>query len=118
MRTADKRFKRALQLVLTLALVGVVLPGVGKQTQTAPNVKEQFTPLIRSVEGPDLFRAFCTPCHGVDAKGGGPAAAALKAAEAQVDEMCRRLLANPVIEDYRFSLEATAATPRPAPGVR
>jgi phosphoribosylformylglycinamidine synthase PurS subunit len=29
-------------------------------------------------------------------------------AEQQVDEMCRRLLANPVIEDYRFVLEATA----------
>jgi mono/diheme cytochrome c family protein len=78
-KTADKRFKRALQLVLALALVGVVLPGVGKQIQTAPNVEKQFTPLIRSVEGPDLFRAYCTPCHGLDAKGGGPAAPALKA---------------------------------------
>ena len=26
------------------------------------------------------------------------------AAEARVDEMCRRLLANPVIEDYRFEV--------------
>ncbi|MGQ9455990.1 MAG: phosphoribosylformylglycinamidine synthase subunit PurS [Armatimonadota bacterium] len=25
--------------------------------------------------------------------------------EQQVDEMCRRLLANPVIEDYRFEIE-------------
>jgi phosphoribosylformylglycinamidine synthase subunit PurS len=46
------------------------------------------------------------------------AAADQAAAEAQVDEMCRRLLANPVIEDYRFSLEATAATPEAAPGGR
>ena len=30
-----------------------------------------------------------------------------KAAEAQVTEMCRKLLANPVIEDYRFELEET-----------
>ena len=28
------------------------------------------------------------------------------AAEGRVAEMCRRLLANPVIEDYRFSVEA------------
>jgi len=28
------------------------------------------------------------------------------AASDQVDEMCRRLLANPVIEDYRISLSA------------
>jgi phosphoribosylformylglycinamidine synthase len=27
------------------------------------------------------------------------------AAEAQVGEMCRKLLANPVIEDFRFELE-------------
>ena len=26
-------------------------------------------------------------------------------ANAQVEEMCRRLLANPIIEDYRFELE-------------
>jgi phosphoribosylformylglycinamidine synthase PurS subunit len=26
-------------------------------------------------------------------------------ADSQVDEMCRRLLANPVIEDYRYALE-------------
>jgi phosphoribosylformylglycinamidine synthase subunit PurS len=30
-------------------------------------------------------------------------------AEAQIDEMCRRLLANPVIEDYRFALEEEPA---------
>lgn len=29
-------------------------------------------------------------------------------ATAQVEEMCKRLLANPVIEDYRFELEGAA----------
>ena len=29
-----------------------------------------------------------------------------KKAEQQVTEMCRKLLANPVIEEYRFELEA------------
>jgi len=29
------------------------------------------------------------------------------AAEVEVTEMCRRLLANPVIEDFRFELEPT-----------
>lgn len=28
--------------------------------------------------------------------------------KAQVDEMCQRLLANPVIEDYRFNIEEMA----------
>jgi len=32
-------------------------------------------------------------------------------AKAQVEEMCRRLLANPVIEDYTFDLEAPDVAP-------
>ena len=32
-----------------------------------------------------------------------------KTAESQVTEMCRKLLANPVIEDYRFELEEGGA---------
>jgi phosphoribosylformylglycinamidine synthase PurS subunit len=31
-----------------------------------------------------------------------------KAAEARLTEMCRKLLANPVIEDYRFEVEELA----------
>jgi phosphoribosylformylglycinamidine synthase len=33
-------------------------------------------------------------------------------AESQVAEMCRKLLANPVIEDFRFTVEELAAAPR------
>jgi mono/diheme cytochrome c family protein len=76
--TADKRFTRAL-LVLAVALAGVVLPGAGGQTQIAPNAEEQLPPLIRSIKGPDLFRAYCAACHGLDARGAGPVAPSLKA---------------------------------------
>jgi phosphoribosylformylglycinamidine synthase len=34
------------------------------------------------------------------------------AAETQVAEMCRKLLANPVIEDFRFELEEAPAAAR------
>ncbi|HXY93642.1 MAG TPA: phosphoribosylformylglycinamidine synthase subunit PurS [Acidimicrobiia bacterium] len=37
-------------------------------------------------------------------------AASADAARAQVDEMCRRLLANPVIERYEISLEELSPT--------
>ncbi len=33
-------------------------------------------------------------------------AADAESARARVDEMCRKLLANPVIEDYRFEIDA------------
>jgi mono/diheme cytochrome c family protein len=34
--------------------------------------------LIKSVEGRDLFVAYCASCHGQDGRGSGPAAASLK----------------------------------------
>jgi mono/diheme cytochrome c family protein len=43
-----------------------------KQNYQAPNY------LIESLEGRDLFRAYCSACHGADARGGGPAAASMK----------------------------------------
>jgi mono/diheme cytochrome c family protein len=67
------------QLALPVALAGVVLSGAGGQTRTTPNAEEQFPPLIRSIKGPDLFRAYCASCHGLDAKGTGPVAPSLKA---------------------------------------
>lgn len=36
-------------------------------------------------------------------------AAGVAAAREQVDEMCRRLLTNPVIENYRFEMSAAEA---------
>ncbi len=78
MTTTNKRFKRALQLALALALAGIALPGVGKQNPASPNADQQFPPLIRSLKGADLFRAYCSPCHGLDARGTGPAAPALR----------------------------------------
>lgn len=40
--------------------------------------EQELPPLIRSVKGSDLFRAYCASCHGLDGKGSGPAAASLK----------------------------------------
>ena len=74
----DRGFAWFLKLVLVLILIGVVLPGIGKQFQTAPNGEQQSPPLIRSVEGPDLFRVYCSSCHGIYGKGEGRAAPALK----------------------------------------
>jgi mono/diheme cytochrome c family protein len=65
-----------------VAALAVMVFGTGRESHATPANQEsekQFPPLIRSVEGPDLFRAYCASCHGKDAKGNGPAAPSLKA---------------------------------------
>ncbi len=57
---------------------------------------------IRGVHSAKLFLV------DVDAKGAAEARAA-------AEEMCRRLLANPVIHDYSISVEATAPAGKKAP---
>ena len=62
------------------------------QSPQASQVKSQTggQHLIASVEGPDLFRAYCASCHGEDGKGRGPAAAALKTNPADLTTIKRR----------------------------
>lgn len=78
MKKVNGRFEKALQLALGIALAGTVFIAAGKQSPTAPDAQRPV-PLIRSVEGPELFRSYCASCHGLSAKGTGPAAPALKA---------------------------------------
>ena len=40
----------------------------------------QETKLIDSIQGADLYKAYCASCHGLDAKGAGPMAVSLKVA--------------------------------------
>lgn len=60
-------------------------PGPKSQQQS----EQELTPLIHSVEGPELFRAYCASCHGLDGKGHGPAAEALKAKPADLTALTK-----------------------------
>lgn len=63
---------------LTLATLGIALAVAKPQEgQVKPQPGKQTEPLIGSLKGSDLFRAYCAPCHGDDGKGDGPVAAAL-----------------------------------------
>jgi mono/diheme cytochrome c family protein len=65
---------------LTLAALGIALAFAKPQEgQVKTGQSEQTPPLIGSLKGSDLFRAYCAPCHGDDGKGNGPVAPALSA---------------------------------------
>jgi mono/diheme cytochrome c family protein len=74
-----KRFRRGIWVLFCIVLSSTLLAGAAARNQTPSDSEKEFQNLIRSVEGPDLFRAYCASCHGKDGKGNGPAASALKA---------------------------------------
>ena len=79
MRMRYRRNRMGVALLWGFGLICTPRAVHGAQSQGVPESEQQFQQLIRSVEGPDLFRAYCASCHGSDAKGHGPAAGALKA---------------------------------------
>src|SRR4051812_49907295 len=66
----------------------LALAGTPADAQTT--IKQGTAPRIQSVEGVDTFKAYCVSCHGVSAKGDGPAAMALKKMPADLTTIARR----------------------------
>ena len=64
-------------LIGPCCLVLLLLPCSFGQTSASP-VKRVPARATASVNGKDLYRQYCGSCHGVDGKGNGPVASALK----------------------------------------
>ena len=69
-----------------------VVAGAVLLLSTATAEQAQRTPplVIESMAGIDLFHFYCSPCHGVDGKGHGPTAAALKTPPADLTRIAVR----------------------------
>lgn len=78
-------------LLIAFSIVCAMLGGTGIAAQSKSAAGDQnLPPLIRSLNGADLFRAYCASCHGLDAKGDGPAAAALKSKPADLTVLAKK----------------------------
>jgi mono/diheme cytochrome c family protein len=75
--------------VIWAATVAAVLyafaPGVSAQT-----IKREPISPIRDISGAATFKAYCTQCHGVEGRGDGPAARALKVPPADLTRIAQR----------------------------
>ena len=88
---------RSASWCLVVAVIAAAGAGTAAKTQTGPptpqqeqDSEKQLPSLIRSVEGPDLYRAYCASCHGKDGKGDGPVAPTLKATVADLTVIAKR----------------------------
>jgi mono/diheme cytochrome c family protein len=60
------------------------------QAQPPPQVKTASAPPFVGVEGKDSYMAFCAVCHGIEGRGNGPAAPALKMPVPDLTTMAKR----------------------------
>jgi mono/diheme cytochrome c family protein len=66
-------------MVTVAAVAGMAVIGSGlAAAQGAKEMKKVPITSTRADSGVEMFKAYCATCHGVNGKGGGPAAAALK----------------------------------------
>lgn len=74
-------------------LLGVSLIGLGfgppRAQEPARVVKMVPVRAVKAVSGQALFREYCAVCHGVEGKGDGPAAAALRTAPPDLTGIAR-----------------------------
>jgi mono/diheme cytochrome c family protein len=82
---------------VTIGLQGAILLGglVAAANMSADDASHQKAnqpggPLIHSLQGPDLYRAYCASCHGVEARGNGPVAPALNSAVPDLTTIAQR----------------------------
>jgi len=73
------------------SLIAVMVLGMASLAITAPaSAGRQSAALRPRLDGEQWFRAYCAACHGLDGKGQGPAASALKTAPADVTTIAAR----------------------------
>ncbi len=57
--------------------------------ETSPQVKHAPAAQTSAASGKEMFNSYCASCHGTDARGNGPAAAALKSAPADLTQLAK-----------------------------
>jgi mono/diheme cytochrome c family protein len=73
-----------------LMVGGLLLVILLSSAQTQKTQPPETTHLIDSIQGPPLYTAYCTVCHGKDGKGGGPMAKSLKVAPPDLTHIVMR----------------------------
>jgi mono/diheme cytochrome c family protein len=68
------------------AFLALAVGAAQKRAAETPQEKQ----LSDSFRGPELFKAYCATCHGKDGKGGGPMAALLRIAPADLTRIAVR----------------------------
>jgi len=67
-----------ISLIAVLLVASTFVLAQDKAPEASTTVKHVPITNVSPVSGKEMFKSYCAVCHGTDAKGGGPAASALK----------------------------------------
>ena len=86
------RMTTAMGVYVAGLCLGVFLIGSGIGSAQTSEKKIEKVPMVKSNpgSGKQMYKDYCAVCHGVDGKGGGPAADALKTAPPDLTTMAKR----------------------------
>ena len=74
-------------ILCCVALFGTVMLSTAQEQKT--EIKHATASPTSAASGKEMFKAYCSSCHGEDAKGDGPAAAALKQPPADLTALAK-----------------------------
>ncbi len=89
--------------ILAAALAS--MPGAG----FAQSNDKKDLPVTYSLSGPEMYKTWCASCHGLQGKGDGPAASALKKMPADLTQLAKKNGGKFPTERVRNYIEGTAA---------
>ena len=95
-----------MRFLLHLSILSI--SGVAAFGQAGQNKEDQI-PLTTSYSGAEMYRTWCASCHGVEGKGDGPAAAALKKPPADLTQLAKKNGGKFPTEKVRNYIDGTKA---------
>lgn len=72
------RVMKFISVAAIVAVLSALAVGQAAPAQSSPTVKHVPITNAPSNSGKEMYKSYCAVCHGVDGKGGGPAATAMK----------------------------------------
>jgi mono/diheme cytochrome c family protein len=85
----DRRRKRMRMIGIAAGLLAMAFP-VMAIAQTTPTVKHTPAKYTSPSSGKEMFLQYCTPCHGPNGKGNGPAASAMRVPPADLTRLAAK----------------------------
>ena len=81
---------RKSMILLSTLVVATGLCLAQEKTAQKPEVKQTPIKQTSPASGKEMFGQYCAPCHGVDGKGNGPAASAMKSPPTDLTQLARK----------------------------